>query len=200
MNCWLALTVFPFGRPGKHCVQGLVNLLPCSPEVGGNVVVPGSHKRFEQIPTLYKECLARIHPSIDHFRFPKNDPLLADAGPIMPNLHPGDLLLWDSRTIHCSAPGQGEAPSIEGLLRAASLICMMPKEKSNPKVIERRKRAVANLTSTTNWSDVFVDADQFPEILAAPNRETYQWPEVPRLNANQMRLVGWDAEEIADAR
>ncbi len=194
---WLHIDQHPIGRPGKHCVQGLVNLLPSSPAIGGNVLIPGSHKRFANIPVDYPERLARIHPSIDHFRFPKNDPLLADTQPIMPNLHPGDLLLWDSRTIHCSAPGQGDAPNIDGLLRAASLVCMMPKEKSNPKVIERRKQAVAKLTSTTNWSDVFVDADQFPEVLAAPNREAYRWPEVPKLNHSQLRMVGWDPAELA---
>ncbi len=193
---WMHIDQHPIGRPGKHCVQGLVNLLPCSAEVGGNVMVPTSHKRFADIPRQYEERLARIHPSIDHFRFPNNDPLLQDSQPIMPNLHPGDLLLWDSRTIHCSNPGNGTAPTVDGLLRAASLICMMPKSKSNPKVIERRKAAVAKLTSTTNWSDVFVDADQFPEILAAPNRDAYQWPEVPSLNTNQLRMVGWDEAEL----
>lgn len=187
----------PIGRPGKHCVQGLVNLLPCSAAVGGNVMVPGSHKRFADIPTMYAERLARIHPSIDHFRFPNNDPLLATSQPIMPNVQPGDLLLWDSSTIHCSNPGTGTAPATDGLLRAASLICMMPKAKSNPEVIERRKQAVAKLTSTTNWSDVFVDADKFPDILAAPNREAYQWPKVPQLNPNQLRMVGWDEAELA---
>ena len=44
---------------GKHCVQGLVNLLPTSESTGGNVVVPGSHKRFAQIPQEYEERLSR---------------------------------------------------------------------------------------------------------------------------------------------
>ena len=74
---------------------------------------------------------------------------------------------------------------------------MMPKAKSNPAVIEKRKAAVEKLTSTTNWSDRFIDADAFPNILAAPQREMYQWPEVPVLNANQLRMVGWTAEEVA---
>jgi hypothetical protein len=74
---------------------------------------------------------------------------------------------------------------------------MMPRSKSNPAVIEQRKAAVKNLTSTTNWSDRFIDADAFPNIQAAPLRETYTWPKVPTLNSYQLAMVGWTEEEIA---
>ena len=90
-------------------------------------MVPGSHRRFEAIPEMYKERLERIHPSIDHFRFPNDDPLLADAEPVICHMEPGDLMLWDSRTIHCSSPGMGTPDIDDRLLRVASLICMMPK-------------------------------------------------------------------------
>jgi hypothetical protein len=193
---WMHIDQHPIGRPGKHCVQGLVNLLPTDAGIGGNMVVPGSHRLFEKIPQLYEERLGRIHPSIDHFRFPSNDPLLGEYQPIVAHMEPGDLMLWDSRTIHCSAAGSvGSSP--QGILRAASLICMMPKAKSNPQVIAQRKAAIETRTSTTNWSDRFTDADQFPQILAAENRDQYIWPKVPELNANQLRLVGWDEQDIA---
>ena len=67
---WLHIDQHPIARPGFHCVQGLVSLLPTSPSTGGNIVVPGSHRLFESIPALYTERLGRIDPSIDHFRFP----------------------------------------------------------------------------------------------------------------------------------
>lgn len=196
-NSWLHIDQHPIGRPGKHCVQGLVNLLPTSAQTGGNVVIPGSHRLFEQIPEQYSERLARIHPSIDHFRFPNDDENLKQNQPIMCHMEAGDLLLWDSRTIHCSAPSLMTPSQDQELLRAASLICMMPRSKSNAKVIEQRKAAVQNLTSTTNWSDRFIDADAFPNIQAAPLRETYRWPPVPKLNDYQLAMVGWTEEEIA---
>jgi len=196
-NSWLHIDQHPIGRPGKHCVQGLVNLLPTSPETGGNVVIPGSHRLFEKIPEQYTERLDRIHPSIDHFRFPNDDENLVQNQPIMCHMEAGDLLLWDSRTIHCSAPSLTKPSRDDELLRAASLICMMPRSKSNPAVIEQRKAAVKNLTSTTNWSDRFIDADAFPNIQAAPLRETYTWPKVPTLNSYQLAMVGWTEEEIA---
>ena len=147
-NSWLHIDQHPIGRPGKHCVQGLVNLLPTSESTGGNVVVPGSHRRFAQIPDEYEERLSRIHPSIDHFRFPNDDPGLKDVKPIMAEMAAGDLLLWDSRTIHCSPWSQDPESSSE-LLRAASLV-HDARAKSNPDVIARRKAAVATRTSTTN--------------------------------------------------
>lgn len=195
-SSWLHIDQHPIGRPGKHCVQGLVNLLPTSEATGGNVVVPGSHRRFEEIPQLYTDRLARIHPSIDHFRFPNDDPLLADSPPVMCHMEAGDLLLWDSRTIHCSSPGLTEPANDTDLLRAASLICMMPRAKSNAEVIAQRKSAVANMTSTTNWSDCFVDADQFPQILEVADRDKYRLPDVPVLNNNQLKLVGWEEIEL----
>lgn len=187
---WMHIDQHPIGRPGKHCVQGLVNLLPMSPATGGNVMVPGSHKRFEKIPTLYAERLARIPPSIDHFRFPNDDELLATSEPVICHMEPGDLMLWDSRTTHCSSPGL-EKPSFDDqLFRAVSLICMMPKAKSNEEVLAIRRNAVENLISTTNWSDRFINADKFPDIVEANKRPRFKLPPVPKLNKNQQQLVG----------
>merc|ERR1712039_1148588 len=108
------------GRPGKQCIQGLVNLLPMSPEIGGNVLVPGRHKEHDQIPTKYGKRIAKLGSEIDHFRFPSNDPLLSGLATV--HLEPGDLLLWDSRTIHCSGPGEGNLDPAPQLLRAVSLL------------------------------------------------------------------------------
>ena len=196
-SSWLHIDQHPIGRPGRQCVQGLVNLLPTSESAGGNVIVPGSHRLFTEIPDLYAERLARIDPSIDHFRFPKEDPLFLDNEPITCHMEAGDLLLWDSRTVHCSSPGSGhEFPGNE-LVRAISLICMMPRSRSNEEVISRRKAAIAKKTSTTNWSDRFINADQFPQITAVANRQRYTWPAVPALNDNQLKLVGWTDAELA---
>ena len=189
---WLHIDQHPVGRPGFHCVQGLVSLLPTSPETGGNVMIPGSHTRFSSIPDDYTDRLARIHPSIDHFRYPADDPQLAETPPVMAHLEAGDLLLWDSRTIHCSSPALVESPEPDQtprLLRAVSLVCFMPRAKSNPEVIAQRHTAVEERTSTTNWSDRFINADQFPQVLAAPD-PGYQLPPVPELDDYQRALVG----------
>ena len=73
---------------------------------------------------------------------------------------------------------------------------MMPRSKSNPETIAQRRAAVAKCTSTTNWSDCFVNADEFPQIVAVEDRAKYQWPAPPDLNENQLRMVGWTESEL----
>ena len=187
---WFHIDLHPISRPGKQCVQGLVNLLPTSEEIGGNVMVPGSHKFFKNIPQEYEERLAKLPLGVDHFRFPNDDPKLSSQKPIMCHMEVGDMLLWDSRTIHCSNSGTSLSKGTKELVRAASLICMMPKEKSNPEVIKRRREAVKKVISTTNWSDKFRNADEFPIILEANDRGKYKWPDKPNLSAYQKDLVG----------
>ena len=188
---WLHIDQHPITRPGRQCVQGLVNLLPTTPATGGNVLIPGSHKSFEKIPQVYPERLGRLPLDLDHFRFPADDPLLAGTSPIICHLEAGDLLLWDSRVIHCSTGGV-EPPAAEAkLLRAISLVCMMPKRLTPPEVIEARKDAVRNVISTTNWTDQLVNADHFEPILAEPHPERFHRPDPPVLTEAQQRLVGY---------
>ena len=104
-------------------------------------------------------------------------------------MEPGDLLLWDSRTIHCSNSGSKLDNNTTDLIRAASLICMMPKELSSEDILEKRREAVEKLISTTNWTNSFRNADEFPLILEAQDRDKYQWPEKPTLNDYQKSLI-----------
>lgn len=195
---WLHVDQHPIGRPGLQCVQGLVNLLPMSSEIGGNVLVPGSHKDHPNIPTKYGKRLERIGKEIDHFRYPSNDPLV--SGSVTVHLEPGDLLLWDSRTIHCSGPGEGPLDPTPRLLRAVSLVCMMPRNRTTPQVLEQRKGAPAGLLSTTNWTDRFVTTDQnYPALSKArlPGSK-YTLPAKPNLDTHQLRLVGYSDSEIGE--
>jgi hypothetical protein len=187
---WLHIDQHPITRPGKHCVQGLVNLLPTSPKTGGNVLIPGSHKMFASLPELYPARLGRVPLSVDHFRFPADDPMLANTPPVMCHMEAGDLLLWDSRTIHCSSTAL-EAPDAKPeLMRAVGLVCMMPKRLTPEDVLVQRRRAVDGVISTTNWTDKFINADKFPQITQAPNIERYRRPAPPVLNEYQRDLVG----------
>jgi len=186
---WLHIDQHPITRPGLQCVQGLVNLIQTSPQSGGNVLIPGSHKTFSSIPTLYPERLGRIPLEIDHFRFPADDPLLKGTPPIMCHLEAGDLLLWDSRTIHCSSASLQDPEAKPELMRAVSLVCMMPKKLTDEKVLGQRKRAVERVISTTNWTDCFINADKFPQLMAEPNPERFIRPPSPELTEEQRKMA-----------
>ena len=165
-------------------------MVSSSKEIGGNVIIPGSHKFFAKLPEEYPERLSKLPLEIDHFRFPNDDPKLSSKRPVMCHMEPGDMLLWDPRTIHCSNSGDSIPEDTQDLIRAASLICMMPKAKSNEGVIAQRREAVDKLISTTNWSDTFRNADEFPQILEADNRDKYKWPAKPVHSEYPKALIG----------
>ena len=191
---WLHVDQHPITRPGMHCVQGAVSLLATSPSAGGNILIPGSHKWFSSIPDRYSERLGRLPEWLDHFRFPADDPRLQETPPIMAHMEAGDMMLWDSRTVHCSSPGLEPAkatdPSMPALIRAASLVCMMPKSKANDDVIAKRRAAVDAVISTTNWCDRFFSTDDYPEMLEAENIARFKLPSPPQLTKDQLALVG----------
>ena len=166
-----------------------MNLLPTSKEIGGNVIIPESHNFFKDIPNEYEDRLGKLPLDIDHFRFPNDDPKLSSKPAIMCHMEPGDMLLWDSRTIHCSNSGTELSNNTSSLIRAASLICMMPKSLSDESVLEKRREAVEKLISTTNWTNSFRNADEFPLILDAQDRTNYKWPKKPILNEYQKSLI-----------
>ena len=193
-GAWLHLDQHPISRPGRQCVQGAVTLTATSSDIGGNIMVPGSHKWFAEIPTRYADRLAAIPVDQDHFRFPTDDPQLQETPPLMAHMEPGDMMLWDSRTVHCSSPGPQTALTTDRtapeLTRVASLVCMMPRAHSNPEVIAKRRAAVLNRISTTNWSDRWINADEFPMVLKEGDPAKYILPPAPELDDYQRSLVG----------
>ena len=68
---------------------------------------------------------------------------------------PGDLILWDSRTIHGGYIGKGPLPDEDRLLRLSMTVTMCPFEKWDktrvPNLLEKRMWAVAKGATTTHW-------------------------------------------------
>jgi len=87
-------------KPGKHCVQGLVSMFPATQQVGGLTVIPKSHNQHEQIGRRLSRC-----PVGDYISMPRGEPVLQTPG-VLVQCQAGDLLLWDSRTVHCNSPGK----------------------------------------------------------------------------------------------
>ena len=105
-------------------------------------------------------------------------------------------MLWDSRTIHCSAPSL-ETPSFNDRFSRGEFGLHDAPVEVQSTGDRKKKQAVGKRTSTTNWSDRFIDADAFPNIVQAPERDNYIWPKAPKLNRNQLRMVGWTEQEIS---
>lgn len=86
-------------RQGRVCVQGLVTYYDADALSGGLCLIPRSHLQHDEV--CKRSPAARM--KIDFVRLEDSDPILVD--PILVCAKAGDLLLWDSRTIHCNTPG-----------------------------------------------------------------------------------------------
>ena len=84
-------------RKGKQCVQGLVSLYDANEMTGGLCVIPGSHQAFEAVSARQSQT------PMDFVPVRKGDAILKNGGKLV-CCKAGDLIVWDSRTVHCNTP------------------------------------------------------------------------------------------------
>ena len=97
----------------------------------------------------------------------------------------GDLILWDSRTIHCNTPAiveqqfeNYEKNQHDDIIRLVSYVCMVPFEHASSKVIETRKEGFRLKAPTSHWPTkkvgVHVQCDLQPFEIEKCSREMLQ--------------------------
>lgn len=99
-------------RRGRWLAQGLVALTPSGGEDGGLVVWPCSHRCFPMGWGVRPASERGPASPMNDFEMLGAYPAAADAmprdsaglGPVKVCTRAGDLVLWDSRTVHCNAP------------------------------------------------------------------------------------------------
>jgi hypothetical protein len=150
----------PIKKPHRCSIQGFVSLTDNDESTGGLVVVAQSHKHFNELRSV-----AYIHDrnsvSVD-----KTHPLLKQFQPRLVKCKAGDLVVFDSRCIHCNTPAldvndeRKEATSLNDnnyppLLRIVAYVCMSPTAMVPPDELEEfremRKELVYDRTSCTHW-------------------------------------------------
>mmetsp|Transcript_21500 Transcript_21500/g.38630 ORF Transcript_21500/g.38630 Transcript_21500/m.38630 type:complete len:159 (+) Transcript_21500:856-1332(+) len=94
----------------------------------------------------------------DYVSISEDDPVM-DLPKKLVVAQAGDLILWDSRTVHCNTPAletptEAEQPSTE-FLRVASYVCMTPRELSDPTTVQLRQRAYNNRMTTGHWPHLY---------------------------------------------
>jgi len=149
----------PFSKPYKECVQGMVPLLAVTPATGGLEVVPGSHDGEKK--KRQKECRADLEDQVGgHLedwcmlgtnQVPSDEciaPFLTEKGKQLAKqleeealllcAEPGDLILFDSRTVHGGRVPDNQADT-SGLPtdfhRMACTVCMTPKAFADPETM-----------------------------------------------------------------
>jgi hypothetical protein len=162
-------------------VQGVLNLLPNGPEDGGLLVIEKSHLHFS-------EYIGR-HPSegFGYSRVDLSDPAYKDLEIVKVCANPGDLILFDSRTIHCNTQAQGTVP------RMALYISMQPRCKATKKELEKRVKLFEQGRQTGHWcfgplfSATAKDGRTYGRDPLFPSKDV-----VPKLDGLQRRMVGYD--------
>ncbi|CAK9104900.1 unnamed protein product [Durusdinium trenchii] len=133
----------PFHKPNLETIQGMVPLLPVTKTTGGLQVVPRTHTASA------KDALKEERPHLAY----RGDwcPLMtAHQDSILLLASPGDLLLWDSRTIHGGLVGSGRAVAASAacpaaaaeaeaeLARMAVTVAMVPRSRASEEVLRKR--------------------------------------------------------------
>jgi len=152
-------------KRGLHCVQGLLTLTDATPETGGLVVVPRSHRFHGEVLRNYREP----DNGWNFLMVKANDPILTegDGGPRQLMAKAGDLLLWDSRTVHCNTQPIIENESVlngEDLIRAVAYICMTPAAWCSEETLKQRREGTTQRVTTSHWPHEYhaMDVPQRP--------------------------------------
>ncbi len=95
---WFHLDQSSHEAPGFETVQGLLNFYPTTAETGSTVMVVGSHKDFERNcrGKPLRGSFVRMHTSAADLAYCRERAVCVA-------LEAGDLIVWDSRTVHCSS-------------------------------------------------------------------------------------------------
>ena len=140
-------------------VQGLLNYAPNGPRDGGLMLMRGSAKLFDEYFSQERESYAHEDappPELEYmdlFLFHEKDlEWFAARGceMIKVNMDPGDLVLWDSRTIHYAKLPEGDT------IRHVQYICMTPRAFAEDEALEAKKYCFENYLGTTHWPHWYV--------------------------------------------
>lgn len=141
-------------RKGMQCVQGLLNFQPNGPKDGGLIIMKCSSKLFDQFfsETREQDDHEDKPPEGSDFRdlfLSKEEDVqwFKDHGceMIKTNLEPGDLALWDSRTMHYACFPQGDR------IRHVQYVCMTPAKFAKQKDLEQKATLFKRWHGTTHW-------------------------------------------------
>lgn len=135
-------------KRGLHCVQGIINLSHAGPEDGSLVVIPGSHALVEEFFD------SKTDPSTWEWRdnryFSEEDMQFFESRGLKPRkvlAEPGDLIIWDSRTIHWGGEPTEKSDTVRTVIYAA----FAPAKLASKEAIEEKGRLFAANGATTHW-------------------------------------------------
>jgi len=177
-------------RRGLHCVQGVINLSKAGPEDGGLMVYPGSHCLMEEFldtrtdKTTWnkKDLFVFEKEHLQWFKERGIEPLKIEADY-------GDLLLWDSRTIHYGSEPTEKSSTIRTVIYAA----YTPARWATPEALKLKTEVFERFGGTTHMphDNIKVRVDKAKwEDGTVDRRDTSEPREKPERSDKLLRLAG----------
>ncbi|KAL1613809.1 hypothetical protein SLS54_010270 [Diplodia seriata] len=133
-------------RRGACCVQGVVNLSPSGARDGGLVVYPGTHRLMEEF--FATETDAAAWEARDLYMFSEEQlAWFAGRGCAAKKVvaEPGDLLVWDSRTVHWGAEPESEQ------IRTVVYASYAPAKWASEAQLREKAKIFGKWAGTTHW-------------------------------------------------
>ncbi|KAH8891225.1 hypothetical protein GQ53DRAFT_841621 [Thozetella sp. PMI_491] len=136
-------------RKGLSCVQGILNLSPAGPKDGGLLLMVGSSILFEKYFETFEPRERKTQGKhYDLYRFEPDEIEWFKAQgchEIKIEAEPGDLILWDSRTIHHVAPIETDT------IRTVIYACYAPAALATPEETKLKAELFEKSEGTTHW-------------------------------------------------
>lgn len=177
-------------RRGLHCVQGILNLSTSGPEDGGLVVYPGSHALNDEFFDTQTD--KSTWDPLDRYMFSKDQLSWFAARGIHPKkvcAEVGDLILWDSRTVH-----YGSEPSPAGnTIRTAIYAAYTPAKLASKETLVTKTEIFRAYGGTTHWPHDNIVKRSYVTYLEDGTRDPKdreQPREMPEMSDALLKLAG----------
>jgi len=154
-----------------------------TPQSGGLQVVPDTNNDATQ--TYLQQQYPNSAASGDWLQLHPRDRFIGKG--VLLKAEPGDMILWDSRTLHGGLVGTGENLPNDYFARLSLTVCMAPSTKAKDSIIKNRKLAVEKGWALTHWPYEFRKSGMGNSDARNIKNFTYK---MPNLTPEQMKLVG----------
>ncbi|KAF2092033.1 phytanoyl-CoA dioxygenase [Saccharata proteae CBS 121410] len=188
-GAWPHVDQSPF-RKGLQCCQGVINLSPAGPKDGSLVVFPGSHALMDEF--FATQTTPDEWDKRDLYLFSEQQIAWWKARGIEPRkieAEPGDLLLWDSRTVHWGAEPELDSEVIRTVIYAS----YAPAAWASEETLAEKAKVFKLWSGTTHWPHdnvVFRDARARLEDGSMDPRNRDEPMERPVLSDALLKLAG----------
>lgn len=177
-------------RRGLHCVQGIINLSTSGPEDGGLVVYPGSHLLNDEFFDTQTD--KTTWEPLDRYMFSKDQLYWFAERNIKPFkvcADVGDLIMWDSRTVH-----YGSEPSeASNTIRTAIYAAYTPAHLATAETLKTKADIFEEWGGTTHWPHDNVVKRSYQTFLedgTRDPRDRNRPRELPELSDKLLKLAG----------